>query len=376
MNLDIVPTIHSFDLWSKLSERERRLRAARAIAERDTSELWSLLEAYLLREKGKLSLLTLKAYKIALEKLLSHWQDVDLLHPGEDRAIHYMRRLSLGEQDLRGRVMVQPLSPSTVEKRIVVARHFYEALRWVDLLKGENPFNACKVESDKVLPEDKRSAYKLQEACKLFEAALIQLKLEDDRISILTFLAAFTAGLRLDELRLLTWKAIDFDGNKIQILGKGNKFRLVPLADCYKRVLLFHQNSSKTYVLEHIYKGKVSPFSDTYLRKHISLLCQRAGIPERYKAVHSLRHSFGYAMHKVLPLFVEQKIMGHGKPATTSIYAAPTSEDAVNVALGEDKLADPYERHLLDNKNKGVNALGHVLEIGLNDSLRAYWDRF
>ena len=372
---EIVLASRAFDRWTKLSSEDKRLRAAQAVKARDPEELWALVSAYLHKEKGRVAPSTLKNYRIALEKLLLAWQDVNLLRPEADRAEHYITRLELGERDQAGDYLIPPLKPSTLYIRKAAAVHFYEALRWAGLFRGENPFEEVSFEKDKILAEDKRQAYSLVEAAKLFEAALIELKLEDDRISILTFLAAFAAGLRIDEIRTLSWEQIDLDSNRIRIVSKGEKSRLVPLADCYKQVLLYHKGSSQQYVLEHRFRGKLSPFSDTYLRKKINLLCHRAGLAKRYKAVHALRHSFGEAMHKVLPLFVQQKIMGHSDSATTSIYAAPSEEDAVNLALGLGQSDDPLEKVLLEHKDQGVNALGFVLSAGLNPSLKAYWER-
>ena len=373
---NLVLSTHHFELWTKLSSEDKRLRAARAIQARDPEDLWSLMSAYLSKEKGRLSPSTLKMYRIGLTKLLDAWEDVNLLRPEDDRAAHYIGKLELGERDLQTReYTIKPLKPSSLYVRKAAAQHFYEALRWAGLYKDENPFENVSFDKDKVAPEDKREAYTLEEAAKLFEAALIELKLEDDRISILTFLGAFAAGLRIDEIRTLKWEDIDFDKNRISILSKGEKQRLVPLAACYKKMLLFHEGQSQKYVLEHTYRGKLSPFSDTYLRKKMLLLCARAGIAKRYKAVHALRHSFGEAMHKVLPLFVQQKIMGHSDSATTSIYAAPSGEDAVALALGIDYAENPLEKVLLDHKTEGVNALGRVLEHDLNESVKTFWDR-
>jgi site-specific recombinase XerD len=128
---------------------------------------------------------------------------------------------------------------------------------------------------------------------------------------------ATTTGLRRSELANIKVGDIDFANRKLQVLGKGNKKRTIPL---------IHSVSAK---LERYCKHK-SPYDSLFglkpacLSNHIRLIAKRAGIELH---THSLRHYFGTKLvEKGANLRAVQELMGHSSLNTTQVYVGVTSK--------------------------------------------------
>ncbi|MBL7185078.1 MAG: tyrosine-type recombinase/integrase [Phycisphaerae bacterium] len=134
---------------------------------------------------------------------------------------------------------------------------------------------------------------------------------------IIRFLA--NTGIRKDEFRRLTWGAMKKD--RLHIVGKGRKFRVVPL------------NSSARTVISHYLRGDDDdPFPPSILyesREGCSFLirktCRRIGI-ERAGS-HSCRRFFAtQCPENGMPMPVLQRILGHSDISTTMQYVRLSDE--------------------------------------------------
>lgn len=113
-------------------------------------------------------------------------------------------------------------------------------------------------------------------------------------------------GLRRSEIIKARYEHIAH-GN-ITIYGKGNKERLIPLAD-QALLALKRQDVGKIFSYEHV----------STISNYFRILTRACGIKARF---HDLRHTAATQMLKSgIPLEVVQKILGHTEIRTTQIYA-------------------------------------------------------
>lgn len=133
----------------------------------------------------------------------------------------------------------------------------------------------------------------------------------------------YSTGCRIGEVEKLNRDDINFTGNSVIVLGKGDKEREVYFSvRCsiwLKRYLDEREDDDPgLFVTQRNPKRRMSIDAIRYTIKRIS---GRAGIRKEIHP-HQLRHS--YATHMVnngAPLEVVQSLLGHEKSETTKIYA-------------------------------------------------------
>ncbi len=141
-------------------------------------------------------------------------------------------------------------------------------------------------------------------------------------------LMALKTGLRIGELRALSWPDIDWNNNtlnvrhswcnceKAPVAPKSNRARQIPLT-FELRQMLEQRKQTKGFVFTGE-RGQM--FSDQRLNQEISKACKKAGLREI--TCHTLRHTF--ASHLAMagaPLKAIQELMGHANIQITMRYA-------------------------------------------------------
>lgn len=137
---------------------------------------------------------------------------------------------------------------------------------------------------------------------------------------------AYASGLRLAELRNARLEHLHLDASFINVIGKGNKERVVPLGRkavaALERYLsvgrpkLVRPRSPATVFLTK----RGTPFAPVTLWLHIKQRVRRAGIP-RNVTPHMLRHSFAtHLLDHGADLRVIQELLGHASISTTEVY--------------------------------------------------------
>ena len=121
-------------------------------------------------------------------------------------------------------------------------------------------------------------------------------------------------GLRISELSELTLDNIN--GQWIQVVGKGNKVRELPLLEELQKLITLYvkERSPKKYLFE---KGN-APMNVAQLRYIITKLFKVVGI----KATpHQLRHSFAtHLLNNGARIADVSELLGHETMATTQVY--------------------------------------------------------
>lgn len=144
----------------------------------------------------------------------------------------------------------------------------------------------------------------------------------------LTFQLMLSTGLRVSEVIALTLGDLHLDEGFIRVIGKGNKERIVPIADVVlgwlqpyiktQRPFLLTKNpSTETHLLVNQW-GR--PFTRQGIWKNLKKYVQAAGI-EKNVTPHTLRHSFASALiQNGADLRIIQELLGHSDISTTQIY--------------------------------------------------------
>jgi integrase/recombinase XerD len=141
---------------------------------------------------------------------------------------------------------------------------------------------------------------------------------------------AYGSGLRLAELRNLRLEQLHLEAGFINVIGKGNKERVVPVGKkavaalerymAVGRPKLVTPKSPATVFLTK----RGTPFAPVTLWLRIKQRVRRTGI-SRNVTPHMLRHSFAtHLLEHGADLRIIQELLGHATISTTEIYTHVT----------------------------------------------------
>lgn len=142
------------------------------------------------------------------------------------------------------------------------------------------------------------------------------------------FEVMYATGLRVSELTDLTIDELHLSLGFIQIIGKGNKERIVPLGDEAKYWLSRYFEEVRPY-----FKEKAKQATDAVFLTRRGTAFTRQGVWKNLKkylklanissdiSPHSLRHSFAtHILENGADLRMVQELLGHSDISTTQIY--------------------------------------------------------
>ena len=141
----------------------------------------------------------------------------------------------------------------------------------------------------------------------------------------------YSSGLRISELLNLKIRDISFDRGMVNVIGKGNKERNVPIGDYALEYLNNYiedgrsknMNRNSPYLFLNRYG---EPVSRVYFFKQVKKYAEKAGIVEEISP-HTLRHCFAtHMLENGAELRAVQEMLGHANIATTQIYTNISSK--------------------------------------------------
>jgi len=134
----------------------------------------------------------------------------------------------------------------------------------------------------------------------------------------------YSSGLRLSELSGLDWSDFSFDDKTVEVMGKGNKARLVPIGRKAIEALCAWQE----YRQQKLAIGDNAVFISTRgqrihprsIQQRVNHWQKKLGI-EQSVYPHKLRHSFAtHMLQSSGDLRAVQELLGHADISTTQIY--------------------------------------------------------
>ena len=141
---------------------------------------------------------------------------------------------------------------------------------------------------------------------------------------------AYASGLRLAELCNVRLEQLHLDAGFVNVIGKGNKERVVPVGKKAVAALQRYVENGRPKLVTPSSPANVfltqrgTPFAAVTLWLHIKQRARRAGIA-RNITPHMLRHSFAtHLLEHGADLRVIQELLGHASISTTEIYTHVT----------------------------------------------------
>jgi integrase/recombinase XerD len=141
---------------------------------------------------------------------------------------------------------------------------------------------------------------------------------------------AYACGLRLAELRGLRLEQLHLQAGFLNVVGKGNKERVVPVGRKAVKALERYLESGRPRLVTPRSPASVfltqrgTPFAASTLWARIKRRVKRAGI-ERNVTPHMLRHSFAtHLLEHGADLRIIQELLGHANISTTEVYTHVT----------------------------------------------------
>jgi integrase/recombinase XerD len=141
---------------------------------------------------------------------------------------------------------------------------------------------------------------------------------------------AYASGLRLAELKSVRLEQLHLDAGFINIIGKGNKERVVPVGRKAVEAMNRYLTAGRPKLVTPRSPANVfltkrgTPFASVTLWLRIKRRVQVAGV-SRNITPHMLRHSFAtHLLEHGADLRVIQELLGHANISTTEIYTHVT----------------------------------------------------
>ena len=277
---------------------------------------------YLRHERGQAEH-TQRTYAALLNKFvawaakqgISDWQSVELRHLMA--FLQHERERALANQPKES---ARRLSSESLYLEIAALRALYRFAENEKLLPANVAENLSLPRRWKRLPK----ALTNQEIDKLLtpETPETPANLCDQAILEL----AYASGLRLAELRNARLENLHLDAGFINVVGKGNKERVVPVGSKAVAALEHYLSAGRPRLVTPRSTANVfltkrgTPFAPVTLWLRIKQRVRRADIP-RNVTPHMLRHSFAtHLLDHGADLRVIQELLGHASISTTEVY--------------------------------------------------------
>jgi len=141
---------------------------------------------------------------------------------------------------------------------------------------------------------------------------------------------AYASGLRLSELRNLRLEQLHLEAGFLNVIGKGNKERVVPAGRKAVAALNRYLEAGRPKLVTPRSPANVfltkrgTPFASVTLWLRIKRRVRRSGVA-RNVTPHMLRHSFAtHLLEHGADLRVIQELLGHASISTTEVYTHVT----------------------------------------------------
>jgi integrase/recombinase XerC len=212
------------------------------------------------------------------------------------------------------------LNGRSVQRALSALRSFYKYLRREHLVAHDPTTGISAPKSPRRLP----STLDIDQTQQLLEPAAATadddfLALRDQAMMELFY----SSGLRLAELIGLDVDTIDFEQGQVEVIGKGNKTRIVPVGgvalraiQAWLRVRDLAQPTDRALFISRR-GGRIGPRS---VQLRIARESQQRGVAQHVHP-HMLRHSFAsHLLESSGELRSVQELLGHANLSTTQIY--------------------------------------------------------
>ena len=240
----------------------------------------------------------------------------------------WAEQAGLGRADIRHRdvrrygasLSVDGAAPATVARKLAAIRGLYDFLVRGEVL-GQNPADlVSSPKREQKLPR----VLSVEQVETLLERIPARTPLELRDRAMLEL--AYSCGLRCEEIVNLDVGACDYESERVRVVGKGGRERLLPVGEPARRALERYEAKGR-HVLAADTAERALFLSKSGRRLSNSDVTRRLGLWVREAALaggvspHSLRHCFAtHLLEGGADLRTIQELLGHSSISTTQIY--------------------------------------------------------
>ncbi|WP_439483747.1 tyrosine-type recombinase/integrase [Cyclobacterium plantarum] len=212
-------------------------------------------------------------------------------------------------------------SVATVNRKMATLRSFYKFLLKSEIISRDPTFKIQSLKKGRKLPafiQEKEMQDLLREAN--FEPDF------DGQRDRMVMEILYLTGMRLSELIGLRWAAVDLVNAQIKVLGKGKKYRIIPISTgLQKNIILYKKVFEETfslidgndYFIVKLNREAAYPMMIyRIVRKYLEIFVQTTK-----KSPHLMRHTFAtHLLNKGADLNAVKDLLGHSSLAATQVY--------------------------------------------------------
>jgi integrase/recombinase XerD len=257
----------------------------------------------------------------AVKQNLTDWKSVELKHLMA--FLQYERQRPMADEPKES---IKRLSSESVYLEIAALRAFYRFAENEKLLPVNVAENLSLPRRWKRLPK----ALTNDEITKLLAPDSAEQPTPGSLCDQAILELAYASGLRLAELKNLRLEQLHLDAGFINVIGKGNKERVVPVGKIAVAALNRYIEIGRPKLVTPKSPAAVfltkrgTPFAAVTLWLRIKNRVKRTGVA-RNITPHMLRHSFAtHLLEHGADLRVIQELLGHANISTTEIYTHVT----------------------------------------------------
>ncbi|MCZ4273905.1 site-specific tyrosine recombinase XerD [Maritalea porphyrae] len=235
-------------------------------------------------------------------------------------------------------------APSSAARRLSSLRQFYQFL----VSDGVRPDDPTRVIPAPRAGTKLPKTMSIEEVDQLFaqaereateEELSAKAKLRAQKLYVLLELL-YGTGMRVSELVGLLRSSVTREGSMLNIIGKGNKERVVPLNDRAKDALLNYLQGLAPGRFVFPAKTDTGYMARQVFARELKALAARAGLDTSKISPHILRHAFAsHLLERGADLRVVQLLLGHSDISTTQIYTHILDERLTSLVQDHHPLA-------------------------------------
>lgn len=224
---------------------------------------------------------------------------------------------SAGTEELRAWVVTlseSGLENTSINRKIASLRAFYKFLLKRKKI-SKDPADLLKsLKTPKRLPVFLEEKNTLQ----LFEVIEYEPGFAGVRDKLILELL-YGTGIRLSEL--IGIKEADVDHNRVKVLGKRSKYRIIPLHENLVKLIQQYREMKKEYASDYLLiTDKGQPLYPVFVQRKVKHYIRQVSTLQK-KSPHILRHTFAtHLLNHGADLNAIKELLGHASLSATQIY--------------------------------------------------------
>ena len=267
---------------------------------------------YYLEDEKRLSYNTILAYKtdiLEYQNFLVKYQQIsDVRDITKDMIVKYIASLKRAN-----------LAKRTITRKIIVIKSFHKFLVNEQILKTDEAYYVDLPKRDEVLPV----VLTEEEINRMLSSIDTSSNIGKRNRAMVELL--YSCGLRISELLDLKIGDIHMNERYLNVIGKGDKERIVPIGEMAIVALRDYIENARSQISKKpgsilFYNYQGNKMSRQGFFKYLKKLALEAGI-DKVISPHTIRHSFAtHLLANGASLRIVQELLGHEDISTTQIY--------------------------------------------------------